>query len=30
MKLGDYKLVFVAAGLIGVLVIASPALAGVI
>lgn len=30
MKLADYKLVFVAVGLIGVLLIASPALAGVI
>ena len=30
MKLGDYKLVFVAVGLIGVLLIASPALANVI
>ena len=30
MKLGDYKLVFVAVGLIGVLLIASPALSGAI
>jgi uncharacterized membrane protein len=30
MKLGDYKLVFVAVGLIGVLLIASPAIAGAI
>ena len=30
MKLGDFKLVFVAVGLIGVLLIASPALAGAI
>ena len=30
MKLGEYKLVFVAVGLIGVLLIASPALAGAI
>jgi len=30
MKLGDYKLVFVAAALIGVLLIASPAIAGAI
>ena len=30
MKLGDYKLVFVAVGLIGVLLIATPALAGAI
>jgi hypothetical protein len=30
MKLGDYKLIFVAIGLVGVLLIASPAIAGVI
>ena len=30
MKLGDYKLIFVAVGLIGVLLIASPAIGGVI
>ena len=30
MKLGDYKLIFVAVGLIGVLLIASPAIAGAI
>ena len=30
MKLGDYKLIFVAAALIGVLLIASPAIAGTI
>jgi hypothetical protein len=30
MKLGDYKLIFVAAGLIGALLIASPAIAGAI
>jgi uncharacterized membrane protein len=30
MKLGDYKLIFVVVGLIGVLLIASPALAGAI
>jgi hypothetical protein len=30
MKLGDYKLIFVAIGLIGVLLIASPTIAGVI
>ena len=30
MKLGDYKLIFVAVGLIGFLLIASPAIAGVI
>ena len=30
MKLGDYKLIFVAMGLIGVLLIASPAIAGAI
>ena len=30
MKLGDYKLIFIAAGLIGALLIASPAIAGAI
>jgi hypothetical protein len=30
MKLGDYKLIFVAGGLVGVLLIASPAIAGLI
>ena len=30
MKLGDYKLIFIAVGLIGVLLIASPAIAGAI
>ena len=30
MKLGDYKLIFVVVGLIGVLLIASPAIAGAI
>jgi hypothetical protein len=30
VKLGDYKLIFVAIGLIGVLLIASPAIGGAI